>query len=178
MKASNGGMLHTLFDYSHPHLLGGKPPGTPANSRSRTRLGASSKQGTSLQSSASAGGEGDNGDAASMSGVSIGGQGCRRALGSRLPRTLVMHGTADATVPFSQTAAVGAALRTLGVPTIVRYDPGGERYILGEEREAETETKTETRGERERSRGVLVELGMRVLSLVREAMIGLTASCI
>lgn len=49
-----------------------------------------------------------------------------RALGRRLPRSLVVHGTADATVPFSQTAAVAAALKTLGVPTVVRYDPGGE----------------------------------------------------
>ncbi|CAN0456112.1 unnamed protein product, partial [Hapterophycus canaliculatus] len=49
----------------------------------------------------------------------------RRALGRRLPRTLLVHGTADATVPFSQTAAAAAALRTLGVPTVVRFVPGG-----------------------------------------------------
>lgn len=49
-----------------------------------------------------------------------------RGLGRRLPRVLVMHGTSDATVPFSQTAAVAAALRALGVPTVVRFEQGGE----------------------------------------------------
>lgn len=50
----------------------------------------------------------------------------RRGLGRRLPRVLVMHGTSDATVPFSQTAAVATALRALGVPTVVRFELGGE----------------------------------------------------
>lgn len=180
MKASNGGVLHTLFDYSHPHLLGCSPR-RPTSSRSRTPLAPTtprhpqpqeepqpngyyspvghsrkpsdtfSKQGTSPR-----GDGGDSSDTASgVSGSSLGGQGGHghgrdsrraRALGRRLPRTLVVHGTADATVPFSQTAAVGAALRTLGVPTVVRYDQGGER-----EREADI---------------YLGQLGVRVLPLL------------
>ncbi|CAM9204143.1 unnamed protein product [Ectocarpus sp. 12 AP-2014] len=51
-----------------------------------------------------------------------------RGLGRRLPRVLVMHGTSDATVPFSQTAAVAAALRALGVPTVVRFEQGGDHF--------------------------------------------------
>ncbi|CAM9169542.1 unnamed protein product [Ectocarpus sp. 4 AP-2014] len=51
-----------------------------------------------------------------------------RGLGRRLPRVLVMHGTSDATVPFSQTAAVAAALRALGVPTVVRFEQRGDHF--------------------------------------------------
>lgn len=153
MKAANGGMLHSLFDYSHPHLLGGNPhrptrssprmPTTTSPHRQpqpqpsgedapqpRGTHGSFSNQGNSRR-----GDTGHGVNATDVSGSSLGGQGGRghgrassrkKALGRRFPRSLVVHGTADATVPFSQTAAVGAALKTLGVPTVVRYDPGGE----------------------------------------------------
>ncbi|CAM9496361.1 unnamed protein product [Ectocarpus fasciculatus] len=52
----------------------------------------------------------------------------RRGLGRRMPRVLVMHGTSDATVPFSQTASVATALRALGVPTVVRFEQGGDHF--------------------------------------------------
>lgn len=55
--------------------------------------------------------------------------GADRRLARRLPRSLVVHGMADATVPFSQTAAVAAALKALGVPTTVRFEPGGENAL-------------------------------------------------
>lgn len=147
MKASHGGMLHTLFDYSHPVLLGGKTH--PHRSRSPGGTSSISTNSTAASSSRGDGGDGDGDvDGDSATAVSTcsslrgegrqGGQGhgrhssrgmaTRRALGRRLPRCLVVHGTADATVPFSQTAAVAAALKTLGVPTVVRYDPGGETH--------------------------------------------------
>eukprot|EP00752_Nemacystus_decipiens_P010065 g8969.t1 len=132
MKASHGGMLHTLFDYSHPHLLSGKAHRAHGLSR-----GISLQQGT-FTSSARTGDEGDGDVSSAVSGNSYSGEGGLRghgsafsrgrALGRRLPRCLVVHGTADATVPFSQTAAVGAALITLGVPTLVRYDLGGDHF--------------------------------------------------
>lgn len=49
-----------------------------------------------------------------------------RGLGWRLPRSLLMHGTADTTVPFFQTTTMAAALRALSVPTTVHLKPGGE----------------------------------------------------
>lgn len=143
MKAANGGMLHTLCDYSHPHLLGGLPH-RRYGSWPRTRLtrpptlrqpqtqptrrdephAPSALRNHELQGAASFA-------VSSSSHHNSGSLGrdrrtLRRALGRRLPRCLVVHGTADATVPFSQTAAVASALRVLGVPTTVRFDPGGE----------------------------------------------------
>lgn len=140
MKASHGGMLHTLFDYSHPVLLGGKTH--PHRSRSPGGTSSISTNSTAASSSRGDGGDGDgdgdvDGDSAttavsctisSSRGDGRQGMATRGALGRRLPRCLVVHGTADATVPFSQTAAVAAALKTLGVPTVVRYDPGGEMH--------------------------------------------------
>lgn len=136
-------MLHTLFDYSHPRLLGGKDH-SHHSPRIRSPGGTPPKQGAIISSRGDGGdgdGDGDGDiDAVAVTGSSLGWEGghghgrasnrvtvTRRALGRRLPRCLVVHGTADATVPFSQTAAVGAALKTLGVPTVVRYDQGGER---------------------------------------------------
>lgn len=148
MKAANGGMLHTLFDYSHPHLLGGLPnrrkhrfkprsplaPPPPALRQPHAQRRDEPHAPSALRDP---GVEGAADLAVSGSSHHDGGSSrededmrrrgsLRRTLGRRLPRCLVMHGTADATVPFSQTAAVASALRVLGVPTTVRFDPGGE----------------------------------------------------
>lgn len=208
MKAANGGVLHHLFDFSHPQVLGGKPqrprrndylscswPTAPLPSRlpsrppptnqdgpsapskrdserdvdvqARARAGgdraspssylsfswptaplpsplpssrprpinqdapsASSKRDVGPQAGARARARGDRESHSSSSSSELDGDGgaYRRGLafGRRLPRTLVMHGTADATVPFSQTSALADTLRKLGVPTVLRFDQGGE----------------------------------------------------
>ncbi|CAM9266415.1 unnamed protein product [Scytosiphon promiscuus] len=173
MKPSNGGVLHTLFDYSHTHLLGRHPhrsrhsrphmPLTPSpqlfNQQQQQHhepdRNAIEEEGTSSttysERGASPGSIHKNdgssnraclaGGAGSFSGRSSrGGRGeapaaaategyrSRRAVGQRLPRTLLVHGTADATVPFSQTAAAATALRSLGVPTAVRFVRGGDHF--------------------------------------------------
>lgn len=161
MKASHGGLLHTLFDFSHPHLLGRKPhrskhwPGTPLtpshpplnqqhqHQHRKSSSGdepsptlslkhgapatvsiSNSTKGTVDNESLPPGSDRDHYGAAPAAAAAEGV--CRaRALGKRLPRSLLVHGMADATVPFSQTAAAAAALRALGVPTVVRFVPGG-----------------------------------------------------
>ncbi len=143
MKVANGGVLHDLFDFSHPQVLGGKPqrprrndylsfswPTAPLPSRPRPTNQdgppAASKRDVGTQARAKGGG--DRASPTSNSGLVGDGRAHRRglAVGRRLPRTLVMHGTADATVPFSQTSAVAHTLRNLGVPTVLRFDHGGE----------------------------------------------------
>lgn len=155
MKAANGGMLHTLFGYSHPHLLGGVPqrrqersvswprpprpraPPHPTLRHPEARPTGREEEGlhtlSAPRNNDTEGAAGLGASSPSSSGHHNGGSLgrdkralIRIALGRRLPRNLLVHGTADATVPFSQTAAVASALRVLGVPTIVRFDPGGE----------------------------------------------------
>lgn len=54
-------------------------------------------------------------------------EGCRlrRDLGRFLPRTLLLHGTGDGTVPFVQSSEVAAALEAIGVPTSTFFPDGG-----------------------------------------------------
>lgn len=210
MKAANGGVLHALFDHSHPRLLGGKPsqkfvpssrpaakhfppdarwslsvakkstgnfpvesdsaPYVTAHARrpfsvtkgadtSPPELGGATREisgraesypaesgstpNNSIRNKSLGGGDGGSfagprggkageglvGSLAGENGGPLPGVGGRR-LGRRLPRSLVVHGMADATVPFVQTATVGAALRALGVPTIVRFEPGGRNAYI------------------------------------------------
>lgn len=129
MKAANGGLLHELFDYSHPFLLGGKSrQPAKASSLAPSSLPPRSPDSEPPATGSTVGGIApdarvpqtiDRGRSAEVHGE--GG----RWLGRLLPRCLLMHGMADATVPFAQTAAVAAALKALGVPTIVRFIPGG-----------------------------------------------------
>lgn len=135
MKPANGGVLHTLFDYSHPRLLGGKPSHksipssrpaakhTPPDPLRPVSVAEGAKncprQSDSVPNTNKSLGGGAGGAGSTLLG--LGG----RRLGLRLPRSLVVHGMADATVPFVQTAKVGAALKALGVPTLVRFEPGG-----------------------------------------------------
>lgn len=140
MKPANGGVLHALFDHSHPRLLGGKPShksipssrpaakNAPPDPRRTVSVAESAENypaesGGVPSTNKPPGGGADGGT--SGDGSALLGLGGRR-LGLRLPRSLVVHGTADATVPFVQTATVGAALKALGVPTIVRFEPGGK----------------------------------------------------
>ena len=128
MKPANGGVLHALFDYSHPRLLGGKPSHKyiPSSRPAAKHTPPDPPRPVSVAKGAekcppqSFVGEAGGAGSASL------GLGDRR-LGLRLPRSLVVHGMADATVPFVQTATVGAALKALGVPTLVRFEPGGRK---------------------------------------------------
>eukprot|EP00904_Undaria_pinnatifida_P006577 jgi/Undpi1/3049/HiC_scaffold_15.g06425.m1 len=97
---------------------------TPNNSLGNNSLGGGDGVGL-VGSRGSRAGEGLVGSLGGGNGGPLPGVGGRR-LGRRLPRCLVVHGMADATVPFVQTATVGAALKALGVPTIVRFEPGGD----------------------------------------------------
>lgn len=140
MKAANGGLLHTLFDYSHPFLLGGKsrrpvvsssrPPSRPSTSHAICHS-LEVEETTMLSSpgvspNSALGSSPDGGGGAAVEG------GHGRRLGRWLPRTLLVHGMADATVPFAQTAAIAAALKVLGVPTTVRFEPGGAMVVRRE----------------------------------------------
>lgn len=157
MKASNGGHLHTLFDYSHPFLLGGRPTRSPPPTTLAAQV--ESKQNTEATKLISAvadsiSGIRQNGDIDSAlpgdpasgdkgykraDGSSSGNSGCEPAelvgggkvrLGRRLPRTFLWHGTADATVPFSQSTELAATLRRIGVPTTTYFAPGGVYVCL------------------------------------------------
>ena len=101
---------------------------TPNNSLGNNSLGGEDGVGL-VGSRGSRPGEGLVGSLGGGNGGPLPGVGGRR-LGRRLPRCLVVHGMADATVPFVQTATVGAALKALGVPTIVRFEPGGTDVLF------------------------------------------------
>eukprot|EP00903_Cladosiphon_okamuranus_P014866 g13765.t1 len=124
MKASHGGMLHTLFDYSHPQLLGRQPklttsswapPHTP-----RQPQPSDHEDPSSINADGAEEGGGDAAPAVSSNSFGDlrgGGQGQGQGQGKT----------------SSRTAAIGAALKNLGVPTAVRYDQGGDHFgIVGQ----------------------------------------------
>lgn len=144
MKAANGGLLYTLFDHSHPLLIGGKSAQLASSScRVPMMTMNGTRQSSHLARSSSEDVEGEPVASRYVPGTSVtggmltlGGDGSVQAEGGRhlgkwLPRSLVIHGMADATVPFTQTAAIAAALKALGVPTTIRFEPGGRCTVSG-----------------------------------------------
>lgn len=138
MKASNGGHLHTLLDYSHPFLLGGQPTRSPPF----TTLDAQRRpQDNTETSNASAddtasGGQGRKRDDGNSGSSRNSGREPAGSIGEgkvwlarRLPRTFLWHGTADATVPFSQSTKLAATLRAIGVPTTTYFASEGVRVL-------------------------------------------------
>lgn len=138
MKAANGGVLYTLFNYSHPHLLGGRtskrkapiaagtlepsvPPSRTQETSQRHCATAEEKDGvvnaTETPPTAETAADGDGVRGSATKPLS-------------LPRTLVVHGTADATVPFAQSAELAAVLKAHGVPTVSLFEHGGKLAAL------------------------------------------------
>ncbi|CAM9434541.1 unnamed protein product [Sphacelaria rigidula] len=169
LKASHGGHPHHFFEYSHPFLLGGQPTsasptpnsveqkrperGKTDNAQELRVAESDSRNGTGTEPSnsdtkgkASNVGWGNSGDDASEAGGRKSTEFVpeeKTWLGRRLPRTFLWHGTADATVPFSQTSEFAAALRAIGVPTTTHFAPGGDhvdpvaQLMFGKETEVE-----------------------------------------
>lgn len=131
MKAANGGGLQAFPHFSYRQMLSGeaatKRPAEPERtgnegvgdrSPSEATGDATSHKLGSIASAGAAtpsgGGNGEAQDSWSKTG-----------LGRHLPRTLLVHGTADTTVPFSQSTDVAAALKAAGVPTTTYFEPEG-----------------------------------------------------
>lgn len=150
MKASHGGLVHTLFEYSLPCILGGKPRRPPVPSMSphdNVPLGSAEdtppgsdvsrsdalekelEESTTAAVKALQGisDDGQNGADAADDGKGNLARDDRLRLRLKLPRMLLWHGTADATVPFSQTTEAAAVLRAIGVDITTCFAYGGAR---------------------------------------------------
>ena len=151
LKPANGGSLHMLFQHSYPRLhqpwsvqgvkragsLGDAPQ--PARGHSAPSV-ASANPSPTTAPAAGGGAEASSRPGSRTSPWGLDGRDggvdrqrgrlyweeSRARLGRWLPRALLVHGTSDTTVPFSQTTAFAAALKALGVPTTVRLEAGGK----------------------------------------------------
>lgn len=122
MKAANGGRVQRLLDYSHPRLLAAMQPPCRAT---KQRCQEHDAQAESFQATGEDGISDHDADPNVNADRGEGIPTRNQWIGQCLPRTLLVHGTADTTVPFSQSVEAAASLRVSGVQIITRFEVGG-----------------------------------------------------